>query len=39
MAKIKHGLPNKDDILKFIRSASHDLSKREIAKAFKIKGD
>jgi ribonuclease R len=39
MAKIKHGLPNKDDILKFIRSASHDLSKREIAKAFNIKGD
>lgn len=39
MAKIKHGLPTKDDVLKFVRSASHDLSKREIAKAFNIKGD
>jgi ribonuclease R len=39
MAKVKHGLPTKDDVLKFIRSASHDLSKREIAKAFNIKGD
>jgi len=39
MAKVKHNLPTKDDILKFIRTASHDLSKREITKAFNIKGD
>lgn len=39
MAKVKHTLPSKDEILTFIRSASHDLSKREITKAFNIKGD
>lgn len=39
MAKVKQNLPSKDDVLKFIRSASHDLSKREITKAFNIKGD
>jgi ribonuclease R len=39
MAKVKHGLPTKDDVLKFIRFASRDLSKREVAKAFNIKGD
>jgi ribonuclease R len=39
MAKVKQVLPTKEDILKFIRTASHDLSKREITKAFNIKGD
>lgn len=39
MAKIKHILPSKEEILTFIRSASQDLSKREITKAFNIKGD
>lgn len=39
MAKVKHILPTKEEILLFIRSASHDLSKREITKAFNIKGD
>lgn len=39
MAKVKHILPSKEEILTFIRSASHDLSKREITKAFNIKGD
>lgn len=39
MAKVKHLLPTKEDVLKFIHSSSHDLSKREITKAFNIKGD
>lgn len=39
MAKVKHLLPTKDEVLKFIRTTSHDLSKREITKAFNIKGD
>ena len=32
-------LPSKDDILKFIQSASETVGKREIARAFSIKGD
>lgn len=39
MAKVKQFLPSKDDVLKYIRAATHELSKREIAKAFNIKGD
>lgn len=37
--KTKNYLPSKEDIISFIKLASHDLSKREIAKAFNIKGD
>ena len=32
-------MPSKDDILKFIQSASETVGKREIARAFSIKGD
>ena len=32
-------LPSKDDVLKFIQSATETVGKREIAKAFAIKGD
>ena len=33
------GLPSKDDIVKFIQGASETVGKREIARAFAIKGD
>lgn len=39
MAKVKHLLPTKEDVLNFIHSSSQDLSRREITKAFNIKGD
>jgi ribonuclease R len=37
--KNKSYLPSKEEIIKFIKLSSHDLSKREITKAFNIKGD
>jgi ribonuclease R len=38
-AKAKASLPNKADLLEFIRAAPDKIGKREIARAFNLKGD
>lgn len=38
MTKIKQFLPTKEELLRFIKAASREFSKREIIKAFNIKG-